>query len=269
MRYCIEYTDDFHYFQEVDELKIRIRKRTKTSPRDFIERYANKRIIIEIEKVNENLIKDLCSIKKDFLDTDIVLAISEEDMEYFSLFKEEGFSVCPRNYISNWDTLQYFLSFDVSDLYIAGTLCFELDKVKSTVCQKNKDIKIRVFPNLAQAHAEIDDLKKFFIRPEDISYYEPYVDVYEFIDQPGLNVIYRVYAINHRWIGDLNEIILGISKEINNQCVLSQFGEIRRRCGKRCFKGHPCSVCEKIIRTAELLEQLEIAVTPQATIDDL
>ena len=60
-----------------------------------------------------------------------------------------------------------------------------------------------------------------------------------------------------------------MSKEINNQCVLSQFGEIRRRCGKRCFKGHPCSVCEKIIRTAELLEQLEIAVTPQATVDDL
>jgi hypothetical protein len=52
-------------------------------------------------------------------------------------------------------------------------MCFKLDKVKKVCKQYGDDIKVRCFANVAQSSiANTNSLKKFFIRPEDVSRYE-------------------------------------------------------------------------------------------------
>lgn len=266
MKYCIEFTDDFKYLKEVGELKIAIKEHTTTSPRDFIENFSDKTIIIAIEKMKEELFEDLAAIKKDFPDTKLVIGLADEDVDYIPKLSDLGFTYLLNRFVTNWDSLHYAISLGVSDVYLAGEICFEIDKAAALL--HDKGISVRVFPNIAQAHAEIENIKKFFIRPEDFIQYEKYVDVYEFVDQPGLDVIYRVYAIDKHWIGYLGEIILNFSTELNNQCIVPEFGEVRTRCGKKCFKGRKCSICELTIKTSKLLEELEIAIKPPTEVNN-
>ena len=59
-----------------------------------------------------------------------------------------------------------------------------------------KNIQIRVFPNVAQSRSEIPAIKQFFIRPEDLNAYEPYVDIYEFYrvnSSINTDVLYEIY----------------------------------------------------------------------------
>ena len=67
-------------------------------------------------------------------------------------------------------------------MYITNEFAFNMIDI-SKVCYLNSTM-IRVYPNIAQTSARktstIDSLTKFFIRPEDVMFYEPYVDVFEF-----------------------------------------------------------------------------------------
>ena len=99
-----------------------------------------------------------------------------------------------------------------TDVYIVEELGFRLADLK-----KIKDIykiNYRVFPNIAQcsklAKGFIPSMSKFWIRPEDTSIYENYIDVFEILggeDNSRLSVVYEIYK-QEQWLGDLNTIIL-------------------------------------------------------------
>jgi hypothetical protein len=59
----------------------------------------------------------------------------------------------------------------------------------------HNNIKLRVFPNICQSSfSETPSIKTFFIRPEDISIYSTFVDVFELItDEEREQVIYKIY----------------------------------------------------------------------------
>ena len=169
--------------------------------------------------------------------------------------------------------LDGYLNLGVSDVYIVNELGFELDKVYDIVHDHNA--KVRVFPNIAQsAWTYTPDLKKFFIRPEDIKDYEKYVDVFEIFEGyvDGLEVyeiaepiiaetLYRVYAIDTQWYGKLEEIIANFHANLDGRFLHPRWVDRRVRCGKKCLKGSMCDMCNTIAGLGESLEKAGIIVS--------
>jgi hypothetical protein len=134
----------------------------------------------------------------------------------------------------------------VSDIYITEYLAFHLTEIR----QMAEGVNIRIYPNVAQAPAiceafspEGEDIKKFFIRPEDLDQYEDYVDVIEFFGPlDKQDVLMDIYKDGY-WMGGLDELIMGFRDEINCMNLMPDFGFYRLACGHRCDL-EKCNYCD-------------------------
>jgi hypothetical protein len=135
----------------------------------------------------------------------------------------------------------------------------------------DKNIQIRVFPNVAQSiYKNSLDKLKFWIRPEDIPIYEPYVDVCEFYGEENKQEIYyNIYAEDKKWSGSLGEIIIGLSDEINSMTLAPRFAEARIKCERKCMKGSPCHICEHMIELSQTLEKANLRITLDNNKEDI
>ena len=255
MKYCINFTKDFKYLDEIDELLIKVNKYTKQDPLSFMAAYPNKRIIIDAEEVSDYLLRNLERIHQEKPEINFTLCLNRRDKELISKIKEKNIPFCFNMLVNNWDLLQGDLSFGVTDMYIAEGLGFELDKVAKILHKHN--VILRVFPNVAQSSSsETPPLKSFFIRPEDMFIYEQYVDVCEFwAPKEQLNTYYEIYNKDKQWYGPLKEIIIGFQDDLDSRFVLPPFAARRAVCGKRCFKGLPCKICDRISEASKTLEE--------------
>jgi hypothetical protein len=113
-----------------------------------------------------------------------------------------------------------------------------------------KGVNIRMYPNVAQAPTiceafspEGEDIKKFFIRPEDLDQYEDYVDVIEFFGPlDKQDVLMDIYKDGY-WMGGLDELIIGFKDKINCMNLMPDFGFYRLACGHRCDL-EKCNYCD-------------------------
>lgn len=261
MKYCIDFTKKFMYLDEIDEIKIKIKKETKISPVFFMSQYSNKRIVLWAEEINENLIKDLKSVRKEHPDWRFTLCFDEaQSNEWLSQIKEADIPFYFQNLVADWDTLQGYLSYGVTDMYIIENLGFELDKVANLLHPKN--VQIRTFPNITQTtFHSTPSLRTFFIRPEDIPVYEEFVDVCEFYGTEELqNTYYRIYAKDKKWFGPLKEVIIGFEGDLDSRFILPIFGARRVKCGKKCFKGGTCKICDRILSASETLKDVGLMI---------
>lgn len=84
------------------------------------------------------------------------------------------------NYVTHFDQIAVYSQYNPTDMYICEELGFFLNKISESLHEKN--IRVRVFPNICQSSIlEIEDIKTFFIRPEDIKIYKEFVDVFELV----------------------------------------------------------------------------------------
>ena len=138
---------------------------------------------------------------------------------------------------------------------------FELDKITPLLHKNN--IKVRVFPNVAQAAATTTSgILKFWIRPEDIETYEPYIDVCEFYGEyEKQKIYYDIYAKDKKWIGNLKEIIIGLNEDIMNTTLLPRFAKKRIKCDRECMKNDKCHMCQRILELSETLDKNNLRIT--------
>lgn len=145
-------------------------------------------------------------------------------------------------------------------MYICEELGFSLDKISKLLHDNN--IKVRVFPNICQSSfSETPSIKTFFIRPEDISIYSTFVDVFELIaDEDRQKVLFKIYK-QEKWFGKIKDIIPSFQGELDSKYVLNTFGMIRSRCGKRCmYKPQSCSICDRFTEFANTLKENKIVI---------
>lgn len=145
-------------------------------------------------------------------------------------------------------------------MYICEELGFFLDKVSKILHEKN--IKVRVFPNICQSSfPDTPSIKTFFIRPEDISIYSDFVDVFELItDEDRQSVIYKVYK-QEKWFGKISEIIPSFHDDLDSKYLMDSFGLIRSVCGKRCmYKPGRCRICDRFSELADTFKENKIMV---------
>lgn len=207
-----------------------------------IEQEENSLKIFEVAYKEHKNFAILCSFKQHILvDLDLL------NIPYF--FIEQA---------STFDEFVGMLNFKVKDIYITNELGFYLDKV-SKIC-KDKDIQVRVRPNMAQSSSvfETESVKKFFIRPEDTEFYEQYVDVFEFTGELTQQPVYYEIYRDGRWLGDLNEIIIGLTQSINDMAILPVFHN-RASCEKRCSFGK-CDLCSRVVEVSKDIENKGLAI---------
>lgn len=264
MKYCIQYTKGFRYLKQIDEVIIPLySSHLKTCIEELSD---NQRIVIDIKDIKEVLsnLKSFIEMKEQHsniavrlpggfnvdLAAETAIKLEEVGIPFFFNFR-----------VDKWDTLMALVEVGVSDIYVVNELGFNLDEV-STLCKKN-NVNIRVYPNVAQMSAKvtsINHLKSFFIRPEDMMYYEPFVDVCEFFGpEDRQSVLYKIYQEEGKWLGDLKDLIIGLDLSINNRCIVPVFGSARISCRKKCYQGK-CISCDKVLTIEKQLNEAKIEV---------
>ena len=269
MNYCLRYTNSSKtMIKEAEEISI-IYDKNDTALPAFIEKHADKRINLIIEHPEESLddfeIKKLNAIAEKYSDTAIHICLYELRKcapvadELFALMGNSTLPWFTGNMITTWDALHYFISLGVSDVYIAEVLGFEITLV-ADVCHK-ANVKVRAIPNVAQSSInQTPDLKKFFIRPEDMELYSKYIDTVEFWGElRQQDVFYKIYK-GGKWYGNLKEIIFSFNEDLDSHRVLPVFGKARLGCDKRCLKGFNCSICESIKSIQEQMKEQNLII---------
>ena len=273
MKYCLPFHKGKEaYLNKTDEIKIYYDRRD-SSLIGFLLKYKEKRIILTVNEIPEFIyykdIERFIGIKETYPDLDFTLEfpqifldqLDEEEENLLTTIKENNIKFCFFTLVSDWDVFRGLVTLGVSDIYIVDNMAFELDKCSKIAHENN--ICIRVFPNIAQSKWDnTPGEKKFFIRPEDLQYYEGFVDVVEFLgERDNFYTIFDIYYSDKQWHGDLNEIIYGLDINLDSRFVLPEvFAKTRIKCGKKCMKGVPCNICTRIKDVSETLKDKNLII---------
>ena len=267
MKYCINYSNKSHIIDKVDEILIKYDKNKILELfTQFIPAHLNQRVIVQLIEENNidtivNNLKKIISIYNENKDIKFDIQLPFYNQKFMEELKDTDLKYFFKAAANSWDKFTGLMSQNVSDIYITDELAFELDKV-AEIAHKN-NIKVRIYPNVAQSRWDkLSDILKFFIRPEDIEMYEPYVDVCEFYGDKAqqIDTYYKIYQEDKKWFGDLQEIIIGLDSKIDSRYIIPRFAEKRIKCGKDCLKGGKCEMCKRILDLSEQLENAHLIV---------
>lgn len=173
---------------------------------------------------------------------------------------------------AEWNDLHMLLALPVTDIYVTEDLCFNLPEVADYIHSYGR--RVRVYPNVVQNKYSglFEDYTGFFIRPDDVFLYEPYVDTLEIwgVKNNAMSWI-NIYDKNRRWAGPLNEIIIGLKTPIDNRDLGKDFGLNRMSCGRRCIRPNSkCQRCKFWVEFAQgKTEQKKFLAEMEAQIDAL
>ena len=96
--------------------------------------------------------------------------------------------------------------------------------------------------------------------------YEDLIDIYEFFGPlDKQDVLYDIYSTS-RWLGDLNNIILGLDESIDNLTIVPHFGQARTGCNKRCAY-NSCNICGMVKEVADSLKSKDIGMKHERRIN--
>ena len=261
MKYCINYTEHRHfkYMKEVDELEYNY-KREDVHLLDFLNNFSTKRLIIRLnEDILEEDVKRFAKIREEFPGVQIAFSLPAfndyTSRGLFNELKNMGYEVFFHSLCNNWETLNVMKDMGVSDIYLVEQMGFEIAAAAAILHPLN--INIRTFPNICQTTVntgDIDPIRTFFIRPEDIDAYEDYIDVLEFFNaEKNIETYYKVYAKQGYWYGTLDELIINFNNPIDSRALPTVFGSKRVNCGRRCLKGKTCMLCDRLVELSDTM----------------
>lgn len=269
MKYCVEdYINLSTELKEtVDEITIYYQNQITPELIEFLDKNRHRRVNLYIEEeetfFKKNQYKAIAAIYEEQKYNISLLFNSYNEKNYEGYLSQKKIPFFYKDNINNWDTLIGMLELGVSDVYIVEDLGFDIINVSERVHSYNA--QIRVFPNVAQSTWEkTPSLKKFFIRPEDVLLYEEYIDVFEFFGQSkDFATYYKIYAIDKKWFGLLDEIIIGFEGNLDSRYIIPGFAKQRIKCNKKCLKTKRCQTCEIVERLSHNLEKAGLLARPE------
>ena len=258
MKYCINYTTKFNYFDSDDvEIEIRYSKEKQNGLLDFCKNVIreDQMLVVRIED----------NIDAEELETFKAAAAVHPNI-IFKTWNLEDFRVTDLKFMFA-DTVRCFtdlraiVSIGVKRVIIGGDLCFNLHRVRE-YCDPY-EVEIVCYANYIENRADnIPCYEKFFIRPEDVYTYEGYIDVLQFKKDDyydslqSQNLFYRIYKAG-KWDGTIDQIIEGYTLKTPNSSVIPYFGIVRTNCKNDC---NECQICSHAATTANLLKENNIVV---------
>ena len=255
MKYCLKWNNRCSHLKDADEISIKyIEDRGLV---DFMEKYADKRIIIRLESIDfsDSEIAKLAAIRKQFPNYRFTVGLPQEDYNLALKLSSKDIPFYFLKPVQNWEDFRFYITeLGVSDIDLSGALAFELPKVKRYLEKVKANTVIRITPNII--HSQTDNcppLQHFFVRPDDIDQYEPYIDIIEFEGIEHQDTFYNIYAKEKMFIGKLNQVIYNFPLAIDNMGLIPQFGERRISCGRECLCGGRCKRCDTLAHISEVM----------------
>ena len=269
MKYCIPYYKDFRYFDRVDEIILDYKEHNDNIINFVSNKFSQKqRIIVDIAGKTKE-IKDILPILKklyrehEFMSVRIPLYAQDlkSDNYIYEYVQDAGIAFFFNEFCRTEDEVYALIKRGVSDVYIVENLAFNIEEV-GRYCHE-ADVSVRMIPNMAQypLHEKniIPAAYKFFIRPEDVDIYSSYVDTFEFVGPlDRMSVLFNIYK-SKQWLGDLNDLILGLDEEFLNNGTVPYFGRERIKCKHKCMLGK-CNLCSEMQKIAKQFEHVGVQV---------
>lgn len=262
MKYCINYYKNFRHIDKIDEIIFDCNK--KFLDKSFIEFVKDnikqeQRVILsmvndaEVVTMMLPIVNKLKEVHENYaIRTDIASAVN------FQL-KDKGYKFFLVERCTDFDQVFSAIKYGSTDVYVTDQLGFNLMDVGTYAHEHN--VKVRVLPNVAQSSigilSQFPPENKFFIRPEDVDVYEPYVDVFElFGPEDKLSVTYEIYQ-EKEWRGPIGELIIGIN-ELFSLDGKHPFGQYRLNCRQVCYK---CELCNRFREINVITDKHNLKIT--------
>lgn len=147
--------------------------------------------------------------------------------------------------VTDWETFSNLVELGVSDIYIDGPLCFQMDKL---IARKG-DVKLRVAPQHSPNSVILGAAaNSFYIRPEDLSFYSA-IDVIDFntYSTELEDELFKIYKRGH-YDGYIDTIIPGLAYHVPNAIVSNELAQKRSTCGQVCKSTSVCHYCDNYFR---------------------
>lgn len=180
--------------------------------------------------------------------------------EDFITLKQLGLPAVMYHYpITTYPELWYILQFQPYGVLIGEPLAFDLINVRQVLDQFENYIQLRVMPHLGRPsnwHFVSDKdngLRHFWIVPQMLHIYEPYVDTLELYDQDVARekTLVELYDKGEYLFG-LTSLLKNCESEIPCPMITEDLCTKRISCGQRCMKlptnCHYCNRMEDVIK---------------------
>ena len=152
--------------------------------------------------------------------------------------------------VRTFQELNELRDFGVCRIRLGAPLFFQMDIVRKVYSGP-----IYAIANMASNDSIFEHsngVTGLWIRPEDVSIYEPYIDLIEFIgDQKQEQALYRIYAEQHTWPGELSMVVQDLNYSCTNRMIPPSLAETRLNCGQRCQEGGACRICYRMFDLAD------------------
>lgn len=269
MKYCIRYNNKSEVLDDVQEVSINYDGQDQSLV-DYLSTHSYRRTILRVHDIKAFLDnqewRKLNAIRAQYSSCEFAVCFCVgDDLEAarplltsipsvnFEWFLDSG--------VSDWDKLHEAASLGVSDVYITEALGFELPDVYKFCHSRN--MKVRVYPNVAQSSAKlVPTIRSFFIRPEDIDAYSPYIDCLEFYGPvERQDVLLKIYRETKIWPYPLEILILGLPHTLS-AAIAPNFVE-RLSCGKHCLRGSGCKICGHVSLLSKLAKENNLNIKYQ------
>lgn len=265
MKYCFNYNRRSEVLHLLDEINIKFDPEDLDIIFDYILEHKHQRInakVIEQKDIfKHNLLEKFESFRDEHKDVDFAIILPKYDLNLAQVCRQKELNFFFDVVVRDWETFNTFVAAGVSDIYLVEQMMFEIKD--AAVAAHKVGVRVRTFPNIAQRkYEETKSIKCFFIRPEDVNLYEGLVDVMDIytIDEINQDVVYEIYKDDKIWWGPLREIIVGLDNDIDGRYIIPRFGERRVNCGRKCFKGQRCDVCETVEALGKNLEKAGLLI---------
>lgn len=255
MKYCMSGRQPAVVLQKADEIKIELRD-FRALP-EYIEKYSNKILILEMTNdIPVDFSWDEIAVYAEKMNGNFYCALS--DLNTVQECKSRDIKFYYKYQVTSFYELVGLKFLGVSYILIGIPLIFDLKRVASY------GVPIRAIPNLAyEPYIKHENgICGGWIRPEDTEKYERYIDVFEFFAKNSLekeNALFRIYAEQKIWPGNLNFLIDHLDFDFNNQLLYDEenFALRRMNCQQKCMYGKPCHYCTDQLKFESILKKYQ------------
>lgn len=251
MRVCLSNRNTIEYLRKADEIKVRFYD-YKAVP-DYFEDYPDKNIILDLnveqgfDPSDESIWNELRSFS--------VLGQGKficcvEDLFQMEKCKELDIKFYYGYPVNSFYELNALVLCGVCYVRVAPPLSHSLDKVARF------NIPVRAVPNVCyQGYLPHENgIHGQWIRPEDLTLYNKYIDIIEFEDCDRIEkeqALYRIYMEEHEWPGDFDMLYTNFNYKGVNRMLDSDLALRRMTCGQTCEAGGFCRLCDRYIDLAD------------------